>query len=121
MAPPKRPTEKPTNKVLAKWIFLFVSGYLLFAWLSGGWPFERDEWIGFFYPAGFDSGGPDNAGKVERSGYYLTLEACRAAMLEKGAEAGGAGGEETADYLCGLNCEARLDISTPDDCTRQER
>ena len=111
MAAPKIPTEKPTNKVLAKWSFLFVTGYLIFAWLSGGWPFERDEWIGFFYPEGLE-----RAAEVQRSGYYLSLEVCREAMLEKTV-----GASEGADYLCGLNCEARLDISTPDDCVRQER
>ena len=112
MAAPKTPTEKPTNRVLAKWSLLFVSGYLIFAWLSGGWPFERDEWIGFFYPAGLEG-----TAAVERSGYFLSLEACREAMLEQtGAQDG-----EGSDYLCGLNCEARLDDSTPADCARQAR
>ena len=112
MAAPRTPTEKPTNKVLAKWSLLFVSGYLIFAWLSGGWPFERDEWIGFFYPAGLE-----DAAEVERSGYFLSLEACREAMLEQTDALGGEG----SDYLCGLNCEARLNESTPGDCVKQER
>ena len=112
MAAPKTPTEKPTNRVLAKWSLLFVSGYLIFAWLSGGWPFERDEWIGFFYPAGLEG-----TAEVQRSGYYLSLEACRTDMLELADAQGGEG----SDYLCGLNCEARLDNSTPADCARQAR